>query len=1066
MKNCFITILLVLARTLSGYTDGTLLTGDSGAVTVTVTNTGSQGGTQTVTMPVTGTNHFKVWFSIAGYPEQGSSSVCPAPCGVSINTEYGQVSYWYQIFNSGGSPVSAVSSQSFLSFTPQPAISSSIPSPMDIHGFRGSFSTISFSIPSGTDVSALRVWEWLYNARNRTASVVSNSGILHTISTTPVTGFTSDGSTCTGTTGEVNGLVPGVLVQLNYFNTLTSGINGIDKVNGSYTIATTPTTKTFTVACSLAAGDWHGPVPGADNGQTVSSQVFYADEQRWYAPLTGIHSPFQIMIPVSPSEFTAGISNNLKVMFNGTGDASLDDVNHGYYARVNVVQRDFEITQITVAGSDAVATTSSPHGYSSGDTVLIRDAPGPQWRFNGMRVLTAITSTTFTFQWGPSAVNLGGAGDTAGSGAFITTAGSYTVPVSKQSSIHQQPHMYAARCLIPFSAFTPFDPASGTFGGNASNGNTVWTSSALKNPNSYYPSHASHNSHCQNCHTHSGIDMKYFGINQHVSVIAGIHRGLSESDARDVAAFIAANATSTPALGRPWNGAYQPEPGIDSAPVQNWSAGGGWQWTLTYDQDMREWAVPSGSYAKWKAQANPYYSTHEVPVYVPMPTWLQWLPRTDPSDFYFYQLGGLDFTASPLYTTYQTRLADFSPCSLSSGITSGTTSFAVSGCGLVANNDYLQIQSTGEYVHVSSGAGTGTIIVTRGQKGTVAASASSGEFVSDFTAFFANNGVDLYPQIFTYQGAYGARQGQEASAAWPAQYGNSAYDVLLWGETHGWEIRHEFWMEQMEDQVYVSFDGSPNARAAPQYTRGLYSRGEHFLNGPHVGFVPSTHTFENTTQTGPGNWTRFTEMWYHLACILDCGDRFLMSQEQIDSGYQIIFYTDSIRPSFYMHWNQNMWMNANAIGATPTNSLHSVEYTLTLGLNMGGIDTFTPATEEQEVIQALAETLAADINGSIYSAAQWQAWAVNFGMNQCPLSRVPSASFGYGGIGCVQDSVAYALAVFNTEGASSGDLSAIVSWANSVWASSGHNFTADAAATCSYTASGSGPNTFTGCSNF
>src|SRR5262249_8203535 len=150
---------------------------------------------------------------------------------------------------------------------------------------------------------------------------------------------------------------------------------------------------------------------------------------------------------------------------------------------------------------------------------------------------------------------------------------------------------------------------------------------------------------------------KYFGWPPYVIEVAALGRGLSETQAADISKFILSNSTATPAKGRPWNPPYQPAPGLDSLSIGNWSAGGGLEWELTYDEDMKEWMVPGGSYAQWFPTAGGI-NTREMPLNLPMPHWMQWIPSIHPKDFYNLFRNGQDFTTDQLWIRYQHYLAN------------------------------------------------------------------------------------------------------------------------------------------------------------------------------------------------------------------------------------------------------------------------------------------------------------------------------------------------------------------------------------------------------------------------
>lgn len=94
--------------------------------------------------------------------------------------------------------------------------------------------------------------------------------------------------------------------------------------------------------------------------------------------------------------------------------------------------------------------------------------------------------------------------------------------------------------------------------------------------------------------------------------------------------------------------------------------------------------------------------------------------------------GIVDNTTAPIQTTTtQSRVAG------------DTTVTVASGTG-IANNDYLQWE--GEIVQVTSGGGTTTLTIARGQLGTTAASHASGTYLNDKTA---NGATLLAKQVFS-----------------------------------------------------------------------------------------------------------------------------------------------------------------------------------------------------------------------------------------------------------------------------------------------------------------------------
>jgi len=299
---------------------------------------------------------------------------------------------------------------------------------------------------------------------------------------------------------------------------------------------------------------------------------------------------------------------------------------------------------------------------------------------------------------------------------------------------------------------------------------------------------------------------------------------------------------------------------------------------------------------------------------------------------------------------------------------------------------------------------------------------------------------------------------QAAGYAWPSQYGPGYYDVQLWTISRKWEIMNRFWLQNMLDQTYLSIVGTPNARAGPQYTRGWYTQAV-FPIGPHKAIGGST-LFENRTSRNQTNWNRKTARWYHLAAVIDSGDRMAQGNQELDWPYKYAFDDSQgqVRPSMYMHimtnafevqntWGWNAMRNNGASAAIMT--LHAFRLNLPLGFRY--VDLFTPETEKAELLTQIGTQLGAAINGSIFTTANWQDFVLNVnGANSCPLSHVASRSANPFGSICYEDSIALGLAYMNYYSVSATITNPIITWANAVWAASGHDFTTDRSATCSY----------------
>jgi hypothetical protein len=1035
-----ITLLLVLAGRISfAYTDGTVLVLSTGAQSLTIINSGSQGGTYTVALSVGVAQKGKVWFSTAGFPERGSEIPCASPCSQSINLEYGQVKYWYEVTDSSGNPLSPrrLSSKLYLPFVRQSCETSPFTVPAMIHGFENYEHCMTFNVASGTDVSNLRVWMWVTNWRDGAFSVIVN-GTEHNLATIPITGLICNGSSCTGTTPVPHGMTAGKQAQLNgFFDTTTPEPDG--QLNTMATIVAVPGPTTFTFASSIAAGNYQvdgtGVHTGSNTGWTVSQSAFYADETKYFLGMDGPHYAFQMAVPLGASEITAGANNTISFKFKGSpqGSATGVSVHGGWLLDWNVIQPDVEMDGIAVASLNAVPHTTTSHGYTSGNTVLIRDAPGPRWRFNGKRVLTAVGDAShFTFLWGSDL-----SGETPGVSPYTMANGTYAVPVPQNRTLQDSttfiatkmqpaPHMYAARCLVPYSAYQYYDPAAFASspivaGGNAANGATKFTTATLKDRNDYFPSHASL-AKCSDCHTNNatvtykaGWDLKYFGWHPYVTLVAAIGRGLSEQDGKDIAAYINSIPITTPPKGRPWNPIFQPAVGMDSNPITQWLAGGGLEWVDVYDADSKEWMAPGGSYASW-APGTGTFNAHELPVYIQTPTWMTALPTIHPKDFYSSVLG-IDFTTQPMWTTYQGYLANS------------------------VSNTFSSISSQ-------------------------------------------NNFNDLITQKYAVDVGLAIRNLPAGGNGSGDYYYPAQYASMLYGSDTNWvtsrylEIFHAFQLENFLDQTYTALYGSPNPRAGAMYTRGLFGQwcfnwAFHKSLGVDSWGIWNIGAY-NTHPFTKSNYFYQTASIYHLQLILDAGDRFALGNFEADHPYGYAFAGNiaNQRPSFWLlqAWTgsglQNTWgWNAFAsMSAGPTTPLF-----LRFPIGFRFIDLFASETDKAEIANQAAVQLLATTTA--FSVATWQSFST--ANDACPLSHVPVASAGRGG-GCLSDGFAFGFPFFShysvangfSTGVAAATITALTSYFNSVYAASGHDFSTDFAATCAYVNSGGVPPPDLFCTNF
>jgi hypothetical protein len=135
---------------------------------------------------------------------------------------------------------------------------------------------------------------------------------------------------------------------------------------------------------------------------------------------------------------------------------------------------------------------------------------------------------------------------------------------------------------------------------------------------------------CVDCHVKNGTDLKYYSFSNLSIIERSKFHGLSDVQGKQIAAYIRSN--SSPAPGRPWNPPYQPGPGTDSKPIQEWAAGAGVDWVLPKDSDSLPYLFPNGIGNVADVSADKNRSAREIPVAMQFPDWNHWLPKIHPLD--------------------------------------------------------------------------------------------------------------------------------------------------------------------------------------------------------------------------------------------------------------------------------------------------------------------------------------------------------------------------------------------------------------------------------------------------
>ncbi len=212
----------------------------------------------------------------------------------------------------------------------------------------------------------------------------------------------------------------------------------------------------------------------------------------------------------------------------------------------------------------------------------------------------------------------------------------------------------AGNKLLPPQTFTQEDPNTwqppSQLQSDISAGQTLWHTAALTTPTTTGP--VAIQATCAACHAQDGRDLKYFNYSNNSIINRSVYHGLTAQQGNQIASYI--RSLSAPSPGRPWNPPYQPGPGLDSQPVQQWSAGAGLGAVLDNDAQVINALFPQGIQQSMFAAGGVMSSTgnlsaREAQIDFQLPDWNSWLPTVHPMDAF-----GGTFTNSLYAQRYQT----------------------------------------------------------------------------------------------------------------------------------------------------------------------------------------------------------------------------------------------------------------------------------------------------------------------------------------------------------------------------------------------------------------------------
>lgn len=140
---------------------------------------------------------------------------------------------------------------------------------------------------------------------------------------------------------------------------------------------------------------------------------------------------------------------------------------------------------------------------------------------------------------------------------------------------------------------------------------------------------------CADCHTSTGMDLKYFNVSNKTIVEQAKKSGLTQIEGEQIASYIRSLDFEAPPQARPYNPPYQPGPGLDDKPAFEWAAGAGLDMVLGSDEEMLPYIFPEGTSDEALQKVFDLKGTlniREMPVAFQLPDWLEWIPETHPKD--------------------------------------------------------------------------------------------------------------------------------------------------------------------------------------------------------------------------------------------------------------------------------------------------------------------------------------------------------------------------------------------------------------------------------------------------
>ncbi|MFZ5992952.1 MAG: hypothetical protein ACOYW9_14440 [Deinococcota bacterium] len=162
--------------------------------------------------------------------------------------------------------------------------------------------------------------------------------------------------------------------------------------------------------------------------------------------------------------------------------------------------------------------------------------------------------------------------------------------------------------------------------------------------------------HCGSCHAPDGRDLKYFNYSNRAIEVRAMFHGLSELQGKEIASYIRSLSSYASPYARPWNPPYQPGPGLDSRPVQDWAAGAGIDAVLSSDEETGARLRPED------LRSEAALNVRELPIALQLPDWNHWLPRVAPEDLFGAGYDGIAAIAGEIEAGLERNALGYASC--------------------------------------------------------------------------------------------------------------------------------------------------------------------------------------------------------------------------------------------------------------------------------------------------------------------------------------------------------------------------------------------------------------------